>query len=125
MDFVVRLVEGEGRGVSVVEFGAQGRLEVREPVVAEAIDEPEDGGRADRGASGRQASVQCAIPSAYDADLYLTDSSGSTLERSVNDGAGTDESLSFTRTATGTYYLDVEAYSGSGTASCSCVFTKN
>ncbi|MFG3171217.1 PPC domain-containing protein [Streptomyces sp. NPDC048200] len=92
-----------------------------------AIDEPEDGGRADRGALGRQASVRCAIPSAYDLDLYLTDSSGSTLERSIDDGAGTDEPLSFNRTATGTrtYYLDVEAYSGSGTASCPCVFTKN
>ncbi|MFJ5834694.1 hypothetical protein [Streptomyces sp. NPDC093089] len=43
---------------------------------------------------------------------------GSILTRSVNDGAGTDESLSFTRTGsgTGTYYLDLEAYSGSGTA---------
>lgn len=78
-------------------------------------------------ASGQSAVIQCAIPSAYDADLYLMDSSGSTLERSVNNGAGTDESLSLTRTAsgTGTYYLDVEAYSGSGTASYSCVFTKS
>ncbi|MFD6494528.1 pre-peptidase C-terminal domain-containing protein [Streptomyces sp. NPDC060188] len=78
-------------------------------------------------ASGRTASVQCAIPSAYDTDLYLMDSAGSTLKRSVNDGAGTDESLSFTRTAsgTGTYYLDVEAYSGSGTAPYSCVITKS
>ncbi|MGW6488416.1 pre-peptidase C-terminal domain-containing protein [Streptomyces sp. NPDC055056] len=78
-------------------------------------------------ASGRTASVQCAIPSAYNTDLYLMDSAGSTLKRSVNDGAGTDESLSFTRTAsgTGTYYLDVEAYSGSGTAPYSCVITKS
>lgn len=77
--------------------------------------------------SGQTASVNCAVPSAYDADLYWLDTNGSTLTRSVNDGAGTDESLSFTRTAsgTGTYYLDMEAYSGSGTASYSCTVTKS
>ncbi|MFF9851215.1 hypothetical protein [Streptomyces litmocidini] len=77
--------------------------------------------------SGRTVSVNCAVPSAYDADLYWLDTNGSTLIRSVNDGAGTDESLSFTRTAsgTGTYYLDMEAYSGSGTASYSCTVTKS
>ncbi|WP_202805137.1 pre-peptidase C-terminal domain-containing protein [Streptomyces sp. SS] len=77
--------------------------------------------------SGQTASVNCSVPSAYDADLYWLDTNGSTLTRSVNDGAGTDESLSFTRTAsgTGTYYLDMEAYSGSGTASYSCTVTKS
>ncbi|MGW4780927.1 hypothetical protein ACWEPA_30265 [Streptomyces filamentosus] len=77
--------------------------------------------------SGQKASVNCAVPSAYDADLYWLDTNGSTLTRSVNNGAGTDESLSFTRTAsgTGTYYLDMEAYSGSGTASYSCTVTKS
>ncbi|WP_225803687.1 hypothetical protein [Streptomyces sp. NK15101] len=77
--------------------------------------------------SGQTASVNCAVPSAYDADLYWLDTNGSTLTRSVNDGAGTDEALSFTRTASGsgTYYLDVEAYSGSGTASYSCTVTKS
>ncbi|MEU3606273.1 hypothetical protein AB0E83_12575 [Streptomyces sp. NPDC035033] len=77
--------------------------------------------------SGRTASVNCAVPSAYDADLYWLASDGSTLTRSVNDGAGADESLSFTRTASGsgTYYLDVEAYSGSGTAPYSCAVTKS
>ncbi|MER5308498.1 pre-peptidase C-terminal domain-containing protein [Streptomyces sp. NPDC002773] len=78
-------------------------------------------------ASGQTASVQCAVPAAYDADAYLLDSAGSTLERSVNDGAGTDENLTFTRTAsgTGTYYVDVEAYSGSGTATYTCTLTKS
>ncbi|MFF5390358.1 pre-peptidase C-terminal domain-containing protein [Streptomyces sp. NPDC013012] len=77
--------------------------------------------------SGQKASVNCGVPSAYDADLYWLDTNGSTLTRSVNNGAGTDESLSFTRTAsgTGTYYLDMEAYSGSGTASYSCTVTKS
>ncbi|MFJ6518171.1 pre-peptidase C-terminal domain-containing protein [Streptomyces filamentosus] len=77
--------------------------------------------------SGQTVSVDCAVPSAYDADLYWLDSTGSTLERSVNDGAGSDESVSFTRTATGTgtYYLELEAYAGSGTASYSCGVTKS
>jgi hypothetical protein len=49
------------------------------------------------------------------------------LERSVEDGAGTDESLALTRTASGTgaYYIDMEAYSGSGTAAYSCGVTKS
>ncbi|WP_225860953.1 hypothetical protein [Streptomyces triticiradicis] len=49
------------------------------------------------------------------------------LERSVDDGAGTDESLALTRTASGTgaYCIDMEAYSGSGTAAYSCGITKN
>ncbi|MFF0205182.1 hypothetical protein [Streptomyces sp. NPDC005017] len=77
--------------------------------------------------SGQTASLNCAVPDAYDADLYWLDSAGSTLTRSVNDGAGTDESLTFTRTATGTdtYYLDVEAYSGSGNATYSCTLSKS
>ncbi|WP_411075886.1 pre-peptidase C-terminal domain-containing protein [Streptomyces sp. cmx-4-7] len=78
-------------------------------------------------AAGRTVSVNCAVPTAYDADVYWLDANGSTLTRSVNDGAGTDESLSFTRTATGTgtYYLDVEAYSGSGTAAYACTLTRS
>ncbi|MEU0718664.1 pre-peptidase C-terminal domain-containing protein [Streptomyces lavendulocolor] len=77
--------------------------------------------------AGQTVAVNCAVPSAYDADLYWLDANGSTLERSVNDGAGTDESLSFTRTAsgTGTYYLDMEAYSGSGSASYDCRVTRS
>ncbi|MEU5116395.1 hypothetical protein AB0G64_33450 [Streptomyces longwoodensis] len=76
-------------------------------------------------ASGRTATVSCAVPAAYDADLYWLDSAGRTVARSVNDGAGADEALSFTRTASGTstYYLDVEAYSGYGTAPYSCTVT--
>ncbi|MFC9491631.1 PPC domain-containing protein, partial [Streptomyces hydrogenans] len=78
-------------------------------------------------AAGQTVSVNCAVPTAYDADVYWLDANGSTLTRSVNDGAGTDESLSFTRTATGTgtYHLDVEAYSGSGTAAYSCTLTRS
>ncbi|MDJ0382212.1 pre-peptidase C-terminal domain-containing protein [Streptomyces sp. G-G2] len=72
-------------------------------------------------ASNQKLSVQCAVPAAYDADLYLLDSTGSTLVRSVHDGAGTDEALTFTTTASGTYYLDVEAYNGSGTSTYNCV----
>ncbi|WP_239484333.1 pre-peptidase C-terminal domain-containing protein [Streptomyces sp. CS081A] len=78
-------------------------------------------------AAGQTVSVNCAVPTAYDADAYWLDANGSTLTRSVNDGAGTDEPLSFTRTATGTgtYYLDVEAYSGSGTATYACTLTRS
>lgn len=78
-------------------------------------------------AAGERVTIVCAIPDgAYDADLYLLDSSGSTLARSVNDGAGTDESLTFTRTATGssTYYLELDAYQGSGSSAYTCTLTK-
>ncbi|MEH0937832.1 hypothetical protein [Micromonospora psammae] len=77
-------------------------------------------------ASGQKLTASCAVPTAYDADIYLLDSGGSTVTRSVNDGAGTDESASLTRSASGTatYYLDVEAYSGSGTADYTCTLTK-
>nr|WP_245695298.1 pre-peptidase C-terminal domain-containing protein [Streptomyces antibioticus] len=75
--------------------------------------------------SGSTASLNCAVPTAYDADLYVLDSTGSTLQRSVNDGAGTDEALTFTRTTAGpaTYYVEVEAYSGSGTAPYTCALS--
>ncbi|MER7459908.1 pre-peptidase C-terminal domain-containing protein [Micromonospora sp. NPDC126480] len=78
-------------------------------------------------ASGQTLSVTCAIPSAYDADLYLLASNGSTVTRSVNDGAGADESASFTRTSSGsaTYYVELEAYSGSGTADYTCTVSKS
>ncbi|MFJ9352506.1 pre-peptidase C-terminal domain-containing protein [Streptomyces sp. NPDC101237] len=73
-------------------------------------------------ASGKTATISCAIPDAYDADAYLLDASGSTLTRSVNNGRGSDESLTYTRTAAGngTYYLDLEAYAGSGSATYAC-----
>ncbi|MGW2834408.1 pre-peptidase C-terminal domain-containing protein [Streptomyces sp. NPDC001286] len=75
--------------------------------------------------SGRTASLTCTVPSAYDMDLYWLDSAGSTLERSVNDGPGTDEALTFTRTAagTGTYYVDAEAFSGSGASPYTCTLS--
>ncbi|MEV0992775.1 pre-peptidase C-terminal domain-containing protein [Streptomyces sp. NPDC049949] len=78
-------------------------------------------------AANERLTVQCAVPDAYDADLYLLDSNGSTLTRSVNNGLGADESLTFTRTAAGsaTYYLELEAYRGSGTPAYTCTLTKN
>ncbi|PWI20267.1 hypothetical protein DI272_02320 [Streptomyces sp. Act143] len=78
-------------------------------------------------ASGQTVTLTCAIPAAYDADAYWLDSAGSTLQRSVNDGAGTDEALTFKRTAsgTGTYYLDMEAFSGSGTSPYTCAVAKS
>ncbi|MET7950147.1 hypothetical protein [Micromonospora sp. NPDC005324] len=77
-------------------------------------------------ASGQTLAVTCAVPSAYDADLYLLSSTGSTLTRSVNNGAGADESASTSRTASGsaTYYVELEAYSGSGGADYSCTLAK-
>ncbi|MFE0674168.1 pre-peptidase C-terminal domain-containing protein [Streptomyces sp. NPDC058867] len=76
--------------------------------------------------TGQTASMDCSIPAAYDADLYWLDSTGATLERSVNDGTGADEALTFTRTApgTGTYYVDVEAYDGSGASAYSCALSR-
>ncbi|MFF9603529.1 pre-peptidase C-terminal domain-containing protein [Streptomyces sp. NPDC014684] len=73
-------------------------------------------------ASGRTTTISCAIPDAYDADAYLLDSAGATLTRSVNDGRGSDEALTYTRTASGsgTYYLDLEAYAGFGSATYAC-----
>ncbi|MFI1654711.1 pre-peptidase C-terminal domain-containing protein [Streptomyces sp. NPDC020472] len=77
--------------------------------------------------SGQTASVNCSVPAAYDADLYWLDSTGSTLARSVNNGAGVGEALGFTRTAAGagTYYIEVEAYSGSGASAYTCTMTKS
>lgn len=73
-------------------------------------------------AAGRRATISCAVPDAYDADLYLLDSSGGTLTRSVNDGRGADESVTYTRTASGsaTYYVEMESYAGSGSATYDC-----
>ncbi|MEV3928423.1 pre-peptidase C-terminal domain-containing protein [Streptomyces sp. NPDC049944] len=73
-------------------------------------------------ASGQRATTTCAVPDAYDADVYLLDSSGGTAARSVNNGRGVDEAVSYTRTASGsgTYYLELESYSGSGSAAYSC-----
>ncbi|AEV84682.1 hypothetical protein ACWT_3659 [Actinoplanes sp. SE50] len=74
----------------------------------------------------QKVTVSCSIPDQYDADLYLLDGSGAGLARSVNDGKGADERLTYTRTATGagSYYLDVEAYSGSGTSPYACAVVK-
>ncbi|NES14828.1 MULTISPECIES: hypothetical protein [Micromonospora] len=75
--------------------------------------------------SGETLTADCAIPTAYDADLYLLSSTGSTLTRSVNDGAGADESVTLTASGSATYYLDLEAYAGSGAADYTCTVTKS
>ncbi|WP_089155909.1 hypothetical protein [Micromonospora sp. NBS 11-29] len=77
--------------------------------------------------AGQTLTVNCAVPTAYDADLYLLSATGSTLTRSVNNGAGADESITLTRTASGsaTYHLDLEAYAGSGTADYACTVAKS
>lgn len=78
--------------------------------------------------AGERVAIQCTIPDgAYDADLYLLDSGGSTIDRSVNDGVGMDESLTFTRTAagSGTYYLELDAYQSSGSSPYTCTLTKS
>lgn len=76
-------------------------------------------------AAGRTLTASCAVPDAYDADIYLLNSGGSTLTRSVNDGAGTDEAVTYTNAGTGavTLYLDVEAYSGTGTDDYTCTLS--
>ncbi|MDG6109565.1 hypothetical protein Daura_31550 [Dactylosporangium aurantiacum] len=74
--------------------------------------------------AGATLTVTCAVPTAYDADIYLLSSGGSTLTRSVNDGAGADEAVTYTNSgASTTVYLDVEAYSGTGTADYTCGLT--
>ncbi|MFE2917682.1 putative Ig domain-containing protein [Kitasatospora indigofera] len=75
--------------------------------------------------AGQTATVTCAVPSAYDADLYFLNSNGSTQTRSVNNGKGADESLTWTAASAGTYYVDLEAYSGSGSATYSCAVSKS
>ncbi|WP_433304076.1 hypothetical protein ACQP2F_13865 [Actinoplanes sp. CA-030573] len=76
-------------------------------------------------AAGATLTVSCAVPDAYDGDLYLLGPTGSTLARSVNDGAGADESLTYTNGGSaGTVFAELEAYSGSGTAAYTCTVTR-
>ncbi|MFC7183136.1 PPC domain-containing protein, partial [Kitasatospora paranensis] len=75
--------------------------------------------------NGQTVTVNCSIPTAYDADLYLLNSSGSTQTRSVNNGKGVAEALTYTAGSSGTYYIDLEAYSGSGSATYSCAVSKS
>jgi cyanophycinase-like exopeptidase len=74
--------------------------------------------------NGQTVTVTCSIPTAYDADLYLLNSNGSTQTRSVNNGKGVAESLTYAASSSGTYYVDMEAYSGSGSATYSCAVNK-
>lgn len=76
---------------------------------------------------GQKVTVTCAVPDQYDADLYLLDASGATLTRSVTNGKGADEQLTYTRTGSGSagYFVDVEAYSGSGTSTYACSVVKS
>lgn len=58
--------------------------------------------------------VSLDVPAGVDYDLYLLDHRGRTVTRSINDGNGVDESLSYTHGARSrTYYVMVESYSGS------------
>ncbi len=70
-------------------------------------------------APGQKITVQLEVPSAGDYDLYFMNSSGSTLTRSVNNGYGASESLTYTNrgTKTSTYYIEIESYRGSSTSS--------
>ena len=66
-------------------------------------------------ASGETMNAALAVPDGVDYDLYFLDDRGRTLIRSINDGLGDDESLSYTNTSnkTKTCYVEVESYSGS------------
>lgn len=61
--------------------------------------------------------ITLAVPGGGDYDLYLLDRRGRTELRSINDGLGLDEFISFTHTnrRTGTYFILVESYTGSST----------
>ena len=65
--------------------------------------------------AGRQTvTVSLTVPAGADYDLYLIDDRGRTKTRSVNDGHGANESLTFTNGRRArTYYVTVESYSGS------------
>lgn len=68
---------------------------------------------------GQKISVQLQVPSAGDYDLYFMSSSGSTLTRSVNNGYGASEALTYTNksTKTNTYYIEIESYRGASATS--------
>jgi len=66
---------------------------------------------------GDTLTANLTVPADVDYDLYLLDKRGRTVVRSINDGNGLDESLSYTlggRRAK-TFYVEVESYSGSST----------
>ena len=65
--------------------------------------------------SGQSISAVLDVPTGVDYDLYLLDNRGRTKVRSVNDGNGVQESLSYTNTnrRQKTFYLLIESYSGS------------
>lgn len=69
-------------------------------------------------ASKKRLVLNLAVPSCCDYDLYLLSSTGSTLARSTNDGAGVAEAITYTnsKTSTQTYYIEIVRYSGSGGA---------
>ncbi|MDJ0839095.1 MAG: cyanophycinase [Acidobacteriota bacterium] len=53
------------------------------------------------------------VPAGLDYDLYLLDNRGRTVVRSVNDGSGVNESLTYTNGRRArTYYVEIESYSG-------------
>jgi cyanophycinase-like exopeptidase len=75
--------------------------------------------------AGQKLTVNLAVPSTDEDNLYLLDAGGRDLVRSVNDGYGASQSLTYTATTTGTYYIDVEAYAGTNTANYTCTVSKN
>lgn len=60
--------------------------------------------------------LNLTVPVCCDYDIYLLSSTGSTLARSTNDGAGVAEAITYTnsRSSTQTYYIEIVSYSGSG-----------
>lgn len=66
-------------------------------------------------ADGESIQAALTVPSGVDYDLYLMDHRGRTVLRSTNDGAGLNESISYTHTdrRARSYYVLVESWSGS------------
>ena len=64
--------------------------------------------------SGQKITLGLTVPSGKDYDLYLLNGSGSTIARSEN-WYSASESIEYTMTADGTYYVYVMSYSGSST----------
>jgi endonuclease G, mitochondrial len=64
--------------------------------------------------SGQIVTMGLTVPSSVDYDLYLKNSSGTTVAYSEL-GSGVTESISYTTTASGTFYAVVQTYSGYST----------
>lgn len=62
---------------------------------------------------GQKLSLQLTIPGDVDYDLYVENSRGRTQARSVNDGLGVSETIHYTCSRNGTYYILVKSWEGS------------